>query len=197
VIGRPEPSEHVPYLERYISLVPGEDIFTAFDSETRATRALLDSISEEKSLHRYDPAKWSIREAWVHLLDSERVFVYRALRFARADETALEGFEPDEWVEPSAALACSWPSILAEYDAVRRATIAFFRNLPSPAWLRAGTAGGGRVSVRALAYTILGHDIHHRNLIRERYLGVGLRISAPVPPDPRRGPRPPASGRSR
>jgi uncharacterized damage-inducible protein DinB len=170
VIGRPETSEHVPYLERYISLVSGENILTAFDSETRATRALLDSISDEKSLHRYDPAKWSIREAWVHLLDSERVFAYRALRFARADEAAVEGFEPDEWVEPSAADARSWPSIRQEYEDVRRATVAFVRNLPPPAWLRSGVAGGGRVSVRALAYTILGHDIHHRTQIRERYL---------------------------
>lgn len=170
MIGRPEPSEHVPYLERYISLVPGEDIFEAFDSETRTTRALLDAISEEKSLHRYDPAKWSIREAWIHLLDSERVFAYRALRFARADEGAVEGFEPDEWVGPSAADLRSWPSIRQEYDDVRRATIAFFRNLPPPAWLRSGVAGGGRVSVRALAYTILGHDIHHRTQVRERYL---------------------------
>jgi len=170
VIGRPESSEHVPYFDRYISLVPGEDVLAAFESETATTRALLEGIAPVSSLHRYDPAKWSIRETWVHVLDCERVFVYRALRLARGDALELEGFEPDAWAAPSAADARSWPSILSEYGDVRRATIAFFRNLPAEAWLRAGKAGGNRVSVRALAYIAVGHDIHHRVLIQQRYL---------------------------
>ncbi len=170
MIGRPDSSEHAPYFDRYISLVPGADILAAFDSETAAARGFLQKIAPEKSLHRYAPGKWSIRESVLHVLDCERVFVYRALRFGRGEETAVEGFEPDDWVAPSGADSRPWPSILAEYDDVRRATIAFFRNLPDDAWSRAALAGGNRISVRALAYVIVGHDVHHRNVIRERYL---------------------------
>ncbi len=170
VIGRPESSEHVPYFDRYISLVPGDDILAAFETETATTLAFLDAIPPARSLHRYESAKWSIRESWVHVLDCERVFVYRAMRLARGDATELESFEPDAWTAPSAADARSWPSILSEYGDVRRATIAFFRNLPAEAWLRTGKAGGNVVSVRALAYISVGHDIHHRTLIRDRYL---------------------------
>jgi hypothetical protein len=170
VIGRPEPSEHVPYYGKYIALVPGEDILAAFDSETATTRALLESVTAEKSLHRYGPGKWSIRESVLHLADCERVWVYRALRFARADATPLEGFESEGWVPHSGAASRPWPSVLQEYGDVRRATIDFFRSLPPEAWRRSGAADGNRVSVRALAYMTLGHDIHHRTLIRERYL---------------------------
>lgn len=180
MIGRPEPSEHIPYFDRYIALVPGEDVLAAFESVTEATRSFLEAIPPDRSLHRYDPAKWSVREAWVHVLDCERVFVYRALRLARGDEIDLEGFEPDDWAAPSAADARSWPSILSEYGDVRRATIAFFRNLPAEAWSRAGNAGGNRLSVRALAYIAVGHDIHHRTLIRERYLERRIRGSTPT-----------------
>ena len=171
--GRPASSEHVPYHGKYIALVPGEDVLAAFENQSAATRTFLASISSDKSLHRYDPAKWSVREAWVHVLDCERVFVYRALRLARGDTAALEGFEPDRWGPPSGADARSWRSILLEYEDVRRATIAFFRNLPEDAWLRTGKVGGNFVSVRALAWIAVGHDIHHRTVIRDLYLGAG------------------------
>jgi len=170
VIGRPDPSEHVPYYGRYVALVPGEDILEAFDSQTEATRALLAGITAEKSLHRYGPGKWSIRESLLHVADCERVWLYRALRFARADETPLAGFDSDGWAARSGADARSWESLRQEYDDVRCATIDFFRDLPAEAWQRSGTADGNRASVRALAYMTLGHDIHHRTLIRERYL---------------------------
>jgi uncharacterized damage-inducible protein DinB len=170
VIGRPDSSEHAPHFDGYISLVAGADILAAFDSETDATRAFLHTIAPEKSLYRYAPGKWSIRESVLHVVDCERVFVYRALRFGRGERTAVEGFEPDDWVAPSGADGRPWPSILAEYDDVRRATIGLFRHLPEDAWPRAAPAGGNRISVRALAYVVVGHDMHHRNVIRERYL---------------------------
>ncbi len=168
--GRPDPTEHVAYYSRYIALVPGEDALAAFESETAATRALLEAIPPQKSLHRYEPAKWSIRESVIHVTDCERVWAYRALRFARGDEAPLVGFESNDWVPASQADARPWPSILEEYAAVRRSTVAFFRSLSPEAWRRSGTADGNRATVRALAYIILGHDIHHRTVIRERYL---------------------------
>ena len=167
--GRPDSSEHAPYYGRYIALVPEGDLFAIFDVETKATRDFLGSVTDERSLHRYAAGKWSLRETYVHLVDSERIFGYRALRFARGDRTELSGFEPDDYTPHSGADARSWPSIVEEYAAVRAATLAFYRSLPAEAWSRAGVASGARVTVRALAYITVGHDIHHRTLARERY----------------------------
>jgi DinB superfamily len=167
---RPEPSEYAPYYGKYISLVPEGDIVRTLEAEAASTLALLHSITEEQSLHRYAAGKWSIRETYVHLTDTERIFSYRALRFARGDKKELQGFEQDDYVAPSAADSRSWQSIVEEYSAVRQATIALFRNLPSDAWTRTGIASGNLISVRALAYNIVGHDLHHRKLLRERYL---------------------------
>lgn len=169
--AKPDPSEHDPYYGRYVALVPAGDLFEAFETETATTLALLESITEERSLHRYASGKWSLRQTFVHLADGERVFACRALRFARGDVTELPGFEPEDYVAPAEADARSWRSIVDEYAAVRRATIALLRNLPRAAWTRAGVASGARMTVRAAAYVILGHDIHHRKLARERYLG--------------------------
>jgi DinB superfamily len=167
---RPDPSEHSAYYGRYIALVPEGDLFAVFDFETTATRTFLEGVSEVLSLHRYAAGKWSLRETFVHVTDAERIFGYRAMRFARGDQTELPGFEPDDYVLPSGADERSWRSIVEEYAAVRAASLAFYRGLPAEAWSRSGLASGARVSVRALAYITLGHDIHHRTLARERYL---------------------------
>jgi len=167
--GRPDPSEHSPYYGRYIALVPEGDLFGIFDLETKATFDFVEGVSEERSLQRYAAGKWSLRETYVHVVDCERVFGYRALRFARGDRTELPGFEPDDYVPPSSADERSWRSIIEEYAAVRASSLAFYRNLPAAAWDRAGLASGARTSVRAYAYIMVGHDIHHRTLARERY----------------------------
>lgn len=177
---RPDPSEHDPYYGKYVALVPEGDVFEAFETETATTLALLESVTAERSLHRYAPGKWSLRQTYVHVADGERVFAYRALRFARGDLTELPGFEPEDYVPSADADARSWLSIVDEYAAVRRSSIALFRNLPEAAWTRAGIASGSRMSVRAVAYNILGHDIHHRKLVHERYLlskGNGPRLT--------------------
>lgn len=168
--SRPEPSEHQPYFGKYISLVPDGDILATLSSVRDGTLSVLENVSEEKSLHRYGPGKWSIRECYVHLTDSERVFSYRALRFARADQTPLAGFEQDDYIAPAAADSRPWAGIVEEYRTVRAATIALFANLPEEAWIRSGVASGHPISVRALAYVAAGHDLHHRRLLLERYL---------------------------
>ena len=167
---RPDASEHSEYYGRYVALVPGDDILSALDTERAVTMDLLRRITEERSLHRYAEGKWSIREVCVHLSDAERVWAYRALRFARGDETELPGYEADDYVPPAAADSRSWSSLVEELAAVRGATISLFRNLPAEAWLRRGVADGQPASVRSLAYIIAGHEIHHRNVLRERYL---------------------------
>jgi uncharacterized damage-inducible protein DinB len=168
---RPTPSEYAPFYEKYVALVPESDSFLdLFEAQTAATLAALGEVGEDKSLHRYAPGKWSIRESFVHVADTERIFTYRALRFARGDGRELTGFDQDEYILPSEADRRTWSSIVNEYAAVRQATLALFRNLPADAWTRTGTANNHGVSVRALAYITAGHELHHMALLRERYL---------------------------
>ena len=168
--GRPDSSEHSEYSARYVALVPGDDILSALGTEHAATMALFRTITEEQSLHRYAEGKWSIREVCVHLSDAERIWAYRALRFARGDETELPGYEADDYVPRAAVDSRSWSSLVEEFAAVRGATMPLLRNLPAEAWLRRGLADGQPASVRGLAYIIAGHEIHHRNILKERYV---------------------------
>jgi hypothetical protein len=108
------------------------------------------------------PGKWSLKQVVCHINDTERIFAYRALRIARGDQTPLPGFEQDPYVSAADANARSWSDHIAEFEAVRAATLALFRGLPAPAWTRSGTASGNTLSVRAVAYIIAGHLIHHK-----------------------------------
>ncbi len=170
MIGRPGSSEYADFYAKYVGLVGDGDVVGGLAAEWKTTRALLESISAEKSLHRYAPGKWSIREMTVHVSDAERVFAYRALRFARADQTALPGFEQDDYIVPSAADQRDWAGIIEEFDTVRAATLSLLRNLPADAWTRTGVASGKPISVRALAFIIAGHELHHRRILHDHYL---------------------------
>jgi uncharacterized damage-inducible protein DinB len=169
-IPRPEPSEYVPFYETYISKVPKGNLLTVLDDQRRETQELLAGLSEAKALHRYAPGKWSIKEVVGHLMDSERVFCYRALGFGRADENPLPGFDEKAWVPAGRFDARSLEDLAAEFDAVRRATIALFSGLDSDALARRGTANNNPITVRALAWIIAGHERHHVAILRERYL---------------------------
>jgi uncharacterized damage-inducible protein DinB len=170
ISGRPDPSEHAPYYGKYIALVEGRDAVAALELSTRESDALLRSITEERSHHRYAPEKWSLREVFVHVSDVERVFAYRALRVARGDDTPLEGFDPDTWMHRAGADARPWAEIAREVESVRASTLTLFHSLPAEAWTRVGTADDNPVSVRALAFMIAGHEAHHRQVIAEKYL---------------------------
>ncbi len=170
MLTRPAASEYAPYYEKYVSLVPDGDILETLRSEFSTTIALLKSIPEETSLYRYAPEKWSVRESILHVSDTERIFAYRALRFARGDKTDLAGFEQNGYVEHSAADARTWQSILDEFAAVRQSSVELFHNLPPDAWTRSGIASGYHITVLALAYLIPGHELHHRNILRQRYI---------------------------
>jgi hypothetical protein len=167
---RPAATEHAEYYGKYIALVPDGEYIATLEKITADTFALLQSVSEEKSLHRYAPEKWSIRESWLHVADTERIMTYRALRIARGDQKPLTGFDQDPYVAASGADQRTWRSILEEYQAVRKSSLTFFRNLPDDAWPRTGTASGNPWTVRALAFTVAGHDLHHRKLLNEKYL---------------------------
>ncbi len=168
--GRPAPTEAAPYYSTYIDRIASDDVVAALEGQIDPTLRLLAAITEEKSLHRYAPDKWSIRELVNHVSDTERVFLYRALWFARGFDTALPGFDQNVAVPHAAADQFSWSSHIADFKAVRAATLTFFRNLPDGAWTQTGLASGNPVSVRALAYIIAGHVAHHIAILQERYL---------------------------
>jgi hypothetical protein len=169
-IPRPEPSEYAPHYETYISKVPKGNLLKALEDQRRETQQLLGGLSEAKALHRYAPDKWSIKEVVGHVMDSERVFCYRALRFARADGSPLPGFDEKAWVPAGRFDARSLTDLAAELDVVRRATIALLSGLDAEALTRRGTANNNPITVRALAWIIAGHERHHLGIVRERYL---------------------------
>ena len=168
--GRPEAGEFLPYYERYISLVPAGDVLSTLASQMSETQALLHSLPASSSTYRYAPGKWSVNEVVAHVIDSERIFASRALRFARNDATPLPGFAQDDYVRTSNFDAFPLAELASELDTVRTATVFLFKHLEEAAWLRRGVANNAEVSVRALAYIIAGHELHHREILRARYL---------------------------
>jgi hypothetical protein len=168
-ISAPESSEYAPYYGKYISLVGGHDVVAALEDQPRETLALLSTLSEEQGDYRYAPGKWSIKEMLGHVIDAERVFCYRALRFARNDRTPLASFEQDEYVRSGNFGDCRLSDLIEEFIAVRRATVWLFRHLSADAWMRMGIASDNPVSVRALAYIVAGHELHHRRILQEKY----------------------------
>ncbi|MCA1565142.1 MAG: DinB family protein [Acidobacteria bacterium] len=169
-IGRPEETEYAPYYGKYVSLVSGVDALAALSGQLTETLALLQSVPETRAGFRYGDGKWSIRELVGHMIDTERIFAYRALRFARGDTTPLPGFEQDGYIRHASFDACSLGSLAAEYESVRRSTLFLFNHLDGEAWMRRGLASESEVSVRALAYIIAGHELHHVGVLRDRYL---------------------------
>jgi len=169
-IARPAADEYSPYYSNYIDQVPPGDILVYLAQQIERTTALLQGLTPEQADFRPTPADWSVKEVVCHLSDSERIFSYRALRVARADTTPLPGFNQEPYVPASGADARPLADLLAEYAAVRQATLWLFRSLPADAWTRRGTASDAPISVRALAYIIAGHENHHVRSLKEEYL---------------------------
>ena len=167
---RPDASEYAPYYEKYISLVPAGEVVATLSEQLDETLALLRGLSEEQAGARYAPDKWSIKEVVGHVIDTERIFSHRALRFARNDQTPLPGYEQDDYVRAAGFDRRTLADIASEFEHVRRATLALLRSLDAEAWLRRGVANNNEVSVRALAHIMAGHVVHHMQIIRTRYL---------------------------
>lgn len=171
-IARPQSDEYAPYYERYISLVQHDDILNALDQQRRQTMLLLSCRNDDDGNFRYAPEKWSAKEVLGHVCDTERVFAYRALRISRADATPLEGFEQDDYVRNGPFAHRPLADLVEDFIAVRRATLSLLRNLDEAAWMRRGIANKNEVSVRALAYIIAGHELHHRRILEEKYFAA-------------------------
>jgi uncharacterized damage-inducible protein DinB len=170
-IEKPEVGEYAPYTIMYIGLLPDDGLVLKYLEENlKATKDFILSLPEEKLLSRYAEGKWTIKEILVHLIDDERIYAYRALRFARNDKTELPGFEQGEYAIHSGANEREIKDILREFTTVRNATIFLFKGFDRQALLRAGVASGNIMSVRAVAYHIAGHEMRHINIIKERYL---------------------------
>jgi DinB superfamily len=167
---KPEPTEHAPYYSKYVSLVPEGDVVATLSQQLDKTLSLLSSLTPGQADSRYAPDKWSIKELLGHVIDTERIFGYRALRFARNDQTPLNGYEQDDYVRAANFGERELSDLADEFANVRRANIHLFRSLDETAWLRRGVASDNEVSVRGLAYIIAGHELHHIGILRSRYL---------------------------
>ncbi len=169
LIARPEPDEYAAPYEAYVSKVPESNVLEALESNLDEL-ALLASIPESQAGHRYAPGKWSLRELMGHLVDGERIFAYRALRFSRKDTTNLPSFDEDDFVAASAFDQCRLEDLLEEFRLARQGNLRMFRNMAPEMLELRGTANHNAMSVRALACVMAGHLRHHLGVVKERYL---------------------------
>ncbi|MFK7946322.1 MAG: DinB family protein [Saprospiraceae bacterium] len=167
---RPKPEETLPYYHHYIANVQNGNIVNILKENHEVTQQMIQNIPTEKANYRYADGKWSVKEVLLHLVDVERVMSYRALRFGRNDKTDIPGFDHDNYVPNSDAENRTIADIAVEFQAVRNATIEQFKHYNSKIMDRIGTANNGVCSVRGLAYIIAGHELHHRRILKERYL---------------------------
>ncbi len=167
---RPAAQECSAYYHTYIQLVPDGEIVQTLRAQHTAIHSLLQPVDDGQASRAPAPGEWSIKQVVAHLSDAERLFSFRALWFARGEQAALPGMEPNPWVAISDANTRALGDLLAEFDHVRAASLALFANLDAAAWQRSGVASGNPVSVRALAWIIAGHELHHNRSLREVYL---------------------------
>ncbi len=169
-ITRPAAGEYPAYYEPYISKVSGNDLLPLLISSKQDFMAFLSAIPADKHNYRYADDKWSVKEVLGHLIDAERIFAYRALRFARKDNTPLAGFEENDYVPESNAANRTMQDMLEEYNVVRDASVALFKSLTGEMVHRTGIANQQPITVRAIGYILVGHQLHHQGILKERYL---------------------------
>jgi len=170
VSARPGAGEYAPYYEKYVSLILEDDILAVLERPSQSIAGFLSTTrTEADGSFRYAPGKWGVKEVLGHVIDTERVFSYRALRIARNDRTPMEGFEQDDYVRGGDFAERTLVDLAEEFGLLRAATIAFFKSLQKEAWQRRGVANKNEVSVRALAFIVAGHELHHRLILEERY----------------------------
>lgn len=161
---------HPVYFDRYINLVEEDNLLTAFKNQLPVITALLKSITEEKSMHAYAPGKWTIKELLQHITDTERIFAFRSLCFARGEKQSIPGFDEDDYAANSNANARSWADLVHEFLLVRQTTEILFSSFTAEALLYEGTANNNPATALSFGFTAVGHVTHHKNILQERYL---------------------------
>ena len=170
MITKPEPGDYSPFAAGYVGLVGDNDVINMLEQQMDTSYQLFRGLTDEQGLYAYAPGKWTLKEMLVHMMDTERIMAYRALRVARNDKTNLPGFEQDEYTPYLYANERSIANIMEEYELVRKSTVALFNNFDESAFARVGFANGAPFSVRAALYIIAGHELHHMQIIEEKYL---------------------------
>lgn len=166
---RPLPAEAPDYFFRYIDLVPDDDVLAVLSAQLTEIAAYLSGIPRGRAAFRYEAGKWSIAEVVAHLNDTERVFAFRAFWFARGFESALPSFDQEIAARDAGADARSWSSLVDEFQAIRSSSLDLLHHLPPGAWMRQGVASDRVFTVRALAFIMAGHVIHHVQILKDRY----------------------------
>lgn len=169
---RPDASEIAPHANAYVDLLPPGDILETLADQIERTIALFESIGEERATaFVYAPGKWTAKQIAGHLSDTERILAYRALRIARGDGTPLPGFEQNDYVVSARSNERKLDALLRDLRVVRRSTLALLESLPAETWLLTGRVSEWHLSVRGIAYTTAGHEVHHYRILQERYAG--------------------------
>lgn len=166
---RPKEGEYLSYQYTYLQRVPDGDLLEMFESQMQDTIRLYSSLTPDQLAYAYEADKWTVQEVLQHIIDCERVMTYRAMRFARTDSTALPGFDENLYVETSGAMQRSVADMIAEFSAVRASTIAFFKSCTAEMLAASGIANNGNFTVNAYAWILVGHELHHRAILTERY----------------------------
>jgi hypothetical protein len=170
MMTRPARSEYDPYYEGYVSLVPEDEIIPTLENQMDEYSKLFEKVPDERGTFAYEDGKWTVKELLSHVIDGERMFGYRAFRIARGDKTPIEGFEQDGYIENSHANRRPIVELIEEFSLLREANLMFFENLEDEDWTRTGTANNVEISVRSLAWIMVGHVRHHVAILKERYL---------------------------
>ena len=169
---KPKSNEYPTYYNRYVDLIESDDILAVLESHNQEMHDLLSRIGEEAAVFRYAPEKWSVKEVMGHVIDVERIFAYRALRFARNDKTPLPEFDEDDYVKYANFDSRTLIDLSDEFRIVRESTLTMFYSFEDEIYSRVGSASGYNFSVRAIPFIIAGHEAHHRQVIREKYMNT-------------------------
>jgi hypothetical protein len=172
MINKPQPGDYPPYYDRYYAQLPEVPVMDLLEQQAAELHGLVAGLSEEQAEKAYAAEKWNAKQVLGHLMDTERVMLYRALCISRGEEQPLPGFDENNYVARAAFTKRPLSSLLAEYEVVRQHSLVFFRNLEAEAFRRRGVANNSPMTVYALLAMIVGHERHHLNLFKERYLPV-------------------------
>ncbi|MDM5227080.1 DinB family protein [Cytobacillus sp. NJ13] len=172
MLKKPESNEYAPYYENYVSSVPEGDLLQILDGQIKETTNLVKDLNEDQAHFRYAPEKWTVKEVIGHITDTERIMSYRLLCIGRGEKAKLPGYDDNEYVKTGQFNRFSIKELLEQLSHARQNTIALLKSLDDEALLRSGNANGTEVTARAIAYIIAGHELHHRTLIKDRYMGA-------------------------